>query len=200
MKQIALALLLGLSACAVSTGGPPALKQAQVSYIELVQMDGEFICGATKVAEHTVMTAAHCTTNLMFLVDGQLPQTILLDGHDHALIVVEKPLKGKAAKMSHRLPEIGNKLYLLGKPLGVGPLYREGAFMGTAVQPEGNITWWMTTLLVIGGDSGSGVYDAKGRLVTTVSIGLSGNQFGGGIGFMGFQPYKFTVDQWKEVK
>lgn len=197
MKVAGVALVLLLSSCAVTAGFPPALKQAQDSYVVIKSADGSHACGATKVADRTVLTAEHCL-DPGITIEGQVPVSVVLDGNDHALVVLASPIKGKAVKLSYRVLDYGEKLYLWGMPMGVGPLYREGIFAGTAVDPLER-RWLVSSIMVIGGDSGSGVFDEKSRLVGTVSISVNG-QPTPGIGWLGFRPYAFTAEQWKEAK
>lgn len=195
MKALALLpVLLALSGC--SNAGP--LQEARVSYVAIHGEGKGITCGSTKVGHRTVLTAEHCVHPDM-KVQGQVPELVLVDGADHALVILPQPIKGGSiAAMAHRLPEIGDKLYVWGMPLGKGPLWREGIVSGQ-FQTTGAV-WTIADIMVTGGDSGSGIYNEQGRLVATVSIQLNpGNPFGVW-GPVGWAPYKFTVEQWQAIR
>lgn len=191
--------LLALSACSVQAG---PLKEAQRSYLSITDVFGDFRCGATKIDDHTAVTAEHCVDDA-FLLQGQVPSDIIMDGNEHALVIVDKELPGKAAKLAHRYPTYGEEIFIWGKPMGFGPLWRHGDIAGYVTFPEDPSlahlgTFTIANLFVAPGDSGSGIYNADGKLVGTVSIGLM-------VMFrdwapVGYVPYKFTVEQWKQVK
>lgn len=193
-------VVLALSGCPVNAG---PLQKAQASYLSITNMAGGHSCGATKIGDRTAVTAEHCVDS-DFLLEGQKPEKVLLDGKEHALVVVPANLPGSKAKLAHRYPTIGDKLYVWGKPLGYGPLWREGIVAGYVVFPDdpflapyGKFT--ISTMLVAPGDSGSGTWNDKGELVGSVSIGLMAT-FLRDWSPMGYVPYAFTVEQWKQVR
>lgn len=200
MVAVGLSLVLALSGSSVNAG---PLKKAQASYLSITTLDGSHMCGATKIDDRTAMTAEHCTDTEM-LLEGQVPELIILDGKEHALVIVPKELPGKKAELSHRYPIIEDELYIWGKPLGFGPLWREGIVSGYVSFPNdpyiGHLgTFTIGTLLVAPGDSGSGIFNKDGKLVSSVSIGLMATQLRDWSP-VGYIPYAFTVEQWKEVK
>lgn len=190
-----LAVLLAVSG--VSVAGP--LKEAQASYLTITDIWGSFSCGATKVDERTAVTAEHCVDSA-FLLQGQVPEEVILDNHEHALVIVAKPLPGKAAKMAHRYPTIGEPIYIWGSPLGEGPLWREGYYQGK-IELEEMLpsTWRIGSIFVAPGDSGSGIFDKHGRLVGSVSIGFMATHLRDWSP-VGWHEYKFTAEQWREAK
>lgn len=191
-----LPLLVGLFVAPVQAG---PLKEAQQSYLEIHTLFGGFSCGATKIDDRTAVTAEHCVDGIFFL-DGQVPEKVVLDGHEHALVIVPKPLPGKAAKLAHRYPDIGEELFIWGKPLGEGPLWREGYYQGKIELEEMQpYEWRIGSMFVAPGDSGSGIFNKKGQLVGSVSIGFMATELRDWSP-VGWHEYKFTKEQWQEVK
>jgi len=198
VKLAALVLLVAfLPGCV--TAGP--LQRAQEAYVPITDTAGDFHCGSTAIGSRTVMTAEHCVSTDM-LVEGQVPERIELDGAEHALVVLPKPHGHKPAKLAHRVPFIGDVLWMVGRPADMGLIYRTGYYQGTIA--KGSLPgepWRIVSFLVAGGDSGSGIYNADGKLVGTVSIQvLPPDMFLPGWAPMGYTDYKFSIEQWKVVK
>lgn len=198
MKLVALVLSVALLPGCV-TAGP--LQRAQEAYLPITDMFGDFHCGSTAIGERTVVTAEHCLAPDM-LVEGQVPEQILLDGAEHAIVVLPKPHGHKPAKLAHRLPSIGDTLWMVGRPADLGLVYRTGYYQGVIDIPSlPGKPWRLVSFLVAGGDSGSGIYNADGKLIGTVSIQvLPPDMFMPGWAPLGYTDYKFTVEQWRVVK
>lgn len=193
LAALVVSLALSGSACA-----KPPLEAAMASRVQLISsVDGRVLCGGVAVGDHTILTAEHCIDGEPFTVEGQVTRGIVLDGRDHALIQVEKPLKARPAKLAP-LPKLLDKVVEVGMPRGYGPLAREGTYSGTVKAPDGS-AWHVFSIRVAPGDSGSGIYDSKGRIITLVSIGFMGNQMSPDAMAAG-QALGFTKEQWSKAE
>jgi len=190
---LALALVPGCS-----FAGP--LKGAIDSYLPITDTMGVFHCGATAVGKRTVVTAEHCVAPNM-LVEGQVPSQIEYDGAEHALILLPKPHGHKPAKLAHRLPQVGDTLWMVGRPADLGLIFRTGYYQGEISMPNlPSAPWRLVSFVVAGGDSGSGIYNSKNELIGTVSIQvLPPDMFIPGWAPLGYTDYKFTAEQWKLI-
>lgn len=88
MKTIAflLCFVLSMAGCASNP-----LASMRPSALHLSMDDGS--CSATAVGKHVLLTAAHCLAETKALaVDGAAVKVvrIVLDGRDHALVVVDR--------------------------------------------------------------------------------------------------------------
>lgn len=180
------------------------LQASRDSYVELHVEGHGFTCGATAVGRRTVVTAEHCVTEdgkfvAGLTVDGQPPVKIILDGQEHALILVAQDLHKRPVKLANKPVAIGDKLFVYGRPMDMGLLFREGIYSGNVLL-SGMLpnNWRVTSIMGAPGDSGSGIFDKDGRLVGSVSIGLNIAVFGPAWSPLGWHDYNFTAAQWKE--
>lgn len=184
MKLLLAALLL--AGCAAA----PEPARADVTY-RIEGLEGG-VCSATAVGPRTLLSASHCIKEgqPVLLINGTLYGILRIerDGHDHALIVVTKVFHQVATRGPE--PKVGDKVHWIGQPMGLENVYGEGLIVGHYEDRQlidGSI-WF--------GVSGSGLFNADGKLVGVVS-GILGQQ----IYKLGFAwPLAFTKEQWAEVK
>lgn len=202
MKAMLLGMaLLGLSACSVAQ---PAWKTADVSRVQLTDENHRSFCGGTAVGVHTVLTAGHCVlgSDLSLVgINGQKAslQVLAYDEADHVLLSTTLDLVPAAVGPA---PKFGDEVVLIGMPKGTGPFLRKGYYMG-AVQPGAVGPWPMFLdvydVMVDNGDSGSGVFDSKGRLVGVVSVVLQSPRTTSW-GPMGSWPLVFSKEELALIK
>lgn len=179
-----LILLLALVSCAAGGG-----QGWQNTTLYLQFENG--ICSGTAVAADVVLTATHCLKgDRLVAIDGREAYALRVehDGQDHTLVKVTARFKswatiGPALKVADRVRWIG-------APGGNPNVYREG-YVSRVTKDE---------ILVDGqlwkGDSGAGLFNARGELVGVISSMLSlGNTFV----MVGIQPLRFTAKQWKTM-
>lgn len=89
MRAFFLVLLLGLAGCAYNVYES---AHSTAHRLTLYFADQSGVCSSTAVGPHALLTAEHCIKNIQSVaVDGKLVaiHKILLDGNDHAVLLVE---------------------------------------------------------------------------------------------------------------
>lgn len=86
------------------------------------------------------------------------------DGSDLALILVMEKLEGKSTIKGRNVPLIAEKVYTCGQNLGRPYIYGEGVFSGVVRGED------VYQLPVMGGCSGSGIFNVKGELIGLVYL------------------------------
>ncbi len=130
---------------------------------------GDF-CSSTAVGPHTLLTAAHCIlgTGKVFVDDKDhvaAIKSIMYDEEDHVLLVTDMTF-ADYIKIEERAPVKGEKVSFWGWPgRSTDALYREGL----CIDQEGEL--YIFKIPSFPGDSGSGVIDAAGNIITVVSLG-----------------------------
>ena len=173
---------------------------------------GGGLCTAYAIGPHTLLTAEHCNdpyTNAVYIDASKkaihenkvasYSVSRQFDHEDHMLLNVAGayfpdyvPLDAPTA-----LPVQGERVYFWGNPGGVVDQYREVMVMGAVpfsknddpnIDVEGKIFYSLTGP-VIGGDSGSSLFNSKGQRVAIVTYGIDEGQM------IGAFPIKFTQIQ-----
>lgn len=199
MKAKPVVLSLAIAGLAVATCDAGPLQKARSTQVALSTVEQGNLCGGTAIGSHTILTAEHCVVFAEgeIFVDGQKAglKVIAKDGNDHVFLSTTLTLKN-IAKMGPP-PQPADRVYLWGRPHGVEKiLYREGYYAGDVIDPMGK-TWQVYDLEIINGDSGSGIFDSKGRLIATLSIILSQDARWRMAGTLGLQ---FTQEQMELIK
>lgn len=152
-------------------------------------------CSGTAVGRNIVLTAEHCWMGGRLLrINGQdaYAMKIVKDGKDHALVRVTMQFDkwatlGEAPKQAQRVRWWGN-------PASQPDLYREGYILRT----DADEVW--IDAHAFGGDSGSGLYDQRGRVVAVLS-GIKTWRTLTGLHFDVVIAYRlaFTREDWESV-
>ena len=166
---------------------------------------GHGLCTASAIGPHALITATHCDVGETSLVvdKGFITYTIIsriADGQDHTIFLVNGPAfkdtMGKFYTDVTPSDKMGDRVYFFGDGGGMfPPQYRVGYRMGSmtmttddvpAGMPVGEV--WIFDMNVVGGDSGSAMYDEHGKLLTLVTYGMGGH-------FCGAYPLHFSAAQ-----
>ena len=191
MKSIlaAIALACGLAGC-VHDGHKAAVK--------LTFDDGT--CSGTVIGSHSILSATHCFVGAKSMaVDGKPVQVLQLisDGNDHTIAVV-------GATYTHIAPfgpaaKVAAHVHIYGNPANFVDLYRNGRVYGNEVVDGRTVTLWGLRIWL--GDSGSGVFDNRGRLIGVISFMYTFADIGTPVTNMaGGFPLAFTPQQLAQVR
>jgi hypothetical protein len=225
MRKAVLAAMLLLSSISLFAQATPELKAEQHKATYTIIMIGKGRegggCSSVAIAEHVLLTAAHCDVDNGTLYIDQTwaeysghalnhPLRVsdkFYDHQDHMLLVVpDVSFKHFVTyDPDNYKPLIANdRYYFWGNPALIQDQYREGYVTGKInLPPEHNpkeeyidvsSPFFVLSGPVVGGDSGSGVFAANGRLAGVVSYGL----FDGA--FTGVYPLAFTAEQVAQAK
>lgn len=188
-------LLLGafLTFTAAAAGNPHSEKEA------LFLRFNAGSCTGTAIAPRTILTATHCFEggDTRVKVNGRLADIWkrIDDGHDHTIVEVSVVLP-EYAKIGPA-PQRGDDVYIYGNPGRLNDIFRHGYMSGYGVVDGERAqlfelpTWF--------GDSGSGIFNAKGEVVAVLTGGDKLEDQGYSIEFAYTYPLAFTAKQLREA-
>ena len=175
ISSIALVAVLAVASMGAATSNPDTrpsratLAKAHAATVRLEFPSGG-LCSGTVIGSRTVLTATHC-----FHGDTGAPtvsgKTVTVverrdDGADHTILFVAEILPQPPAKLATRKPESGDTVRLWGNPGGIRDVLRNGQVV--AFEDEGAIPFILFDLNSYKGDSGAGIFDDRGEVVTTL--------------------------------
>jgi hypothetical protein len=168
---------------------------------------GHALCTASALGAHALLTAGHCDVGETSLRvdDESVDRTIFArinDGEDHVIFLVGgdafRDTMAKFYSVAPVVNEPGDEVFLWGDGGGLfPPQYRQGRRMGTIIVPQKELeelivpdpSLLMFDISIIGGDSGSAIYDRKtGKIVTLVTYSMADH-------FCGAYKLDFTQEQ-----
>lgn len=133
-------------------------------------------CSGTAVSPHVILTAGHCVQNDNHIqIDFNVgPATIIAmtsDGHDHVLLLVDETFQ-YYSDIDQRLLVDGEHVHFWGAPGHNNSVYREGYYYGKEWEEESlkKKDADLFILSVFPGDSGSGIFDENGNIISVTSM------------------------------
>jgi hypothetical protein len=161
-------------------------------------------CSGTAVAEHAVMTATHCvdSTNIpIVIIDNNIRAFIdgrVDDGNDHTVILLRGITFKDYTQITITDLDIGQRIFFGGAAADYGSLlFREGRI--STFYTVDKMRGYLIQTITIGGDSGSGIFDDRGRLVSAVSLTDIRSDGTQSICFMGAFKLQFTPQQLRQI-
>jgi V8-like Glu-specific endopeptidase len=136
-------------------------------------------CSGTVVGPHAILTAQHCffDSNLIRLDAEKDPiriVSVLIDGSDHVIYIVDRTFKAWAS-INERALVPNEPVHIWGAPGHNTDVYRSGYFVGYStlkeVDPDLKVQFERFILPTFGGDSGAGLFDENGSVVAVISMG-----------------------------
>ena len=186
---------LALLAVMVTASCASALTGIQDVALRIVMENGG-VCSATAVGRNVLLTADHCLDGTRIIsINGREAYAlkIVRDGKDHALVRVTAKFS-RWARMG-AAPEQGDRVRWIGHPSGMDRIYREGYVVGD----DSGMT--MVDARAFGGDSGSGLFDDRGRLIGVLSgIRRWQTRQGFSMQMVAAYPMAFTADDWRAIR
>lgn len=184
-----------LAAVVITASCASALSGIRDTSLLLTMQRGH--CSGTAVGRNIVLSAEHCWSdgNRLVAINGQEAHAlkIIRDGQDHVLVRVTTKFT-RWSRMGPE-PEQGDRVRWIGNPSQLRQQYRVGYVTGTH---EGDT---LIDAPVYGGDSGSGLYDDRGRLVGVVSgMRRWSTRQGFDMQLMVSHPLEFSAEDWRAVR
>jgi len=183
--------LLSTSACAADAPVAPTKPHERMTAVRIVTAGGK--CSGTTIAPHVIISAAHCfrtATNLIMVNDkvGMISR-ILQDGNDHAIVVVSEDITFTTFAPIGPPVDEGDLIHYWGNPYLFDMMLRRGYVSGfSGVNTVFDVNGYQ-------GDSGAGIFNAKGQLIAILSY-LQGE---GPFVLIGSYPINFTSTQLASV-
>jgi hypothetical protein len=152
----------------------PAVKKIVDTTYRIEFSEGE--CSGTAVGRHALLTAEHCDPEAKateIVLEGKTVKVLgrLADGSDHLVLFLDKTFD-KFAVISLRHVEIGESVLFAGAPGDMPLLLRQGIVAGLCDTPDYGSCFELQSAIYFG-DSGAGIFDANGRVVSSVSMAKS---------------------------
>lgn len=154
-----LALLAGCGGCA------SVPKYDEISPLALTLIFERGLCSGTPIGPDSLLTAKHCGEGGRLVSVNGSPVKVIGYGDraDTATYRVEGVTFKRWGRMG-REPKPGDRIRFIGNPMGVKNVYREGYVV--LVTP----TQIAIDAIICKGDSGSALWDDKGRIVGIVNL------------------------------
>lgn len=190
MRLLAILLCTFMAACA-STGWV-----RDGAHQKTVRLDfAEGLCSGTIIGPRAILSATHCFTNTTKPAIWRQPIRILErmdDGNDHTIVIVDRTFDEWAVVNAKFHP--GEPVFMFGNPGGLSDQFRAGYVAGMA-DTRGKLSD-LFDLRIWKGDSGSGIFNARGELIAVVSFIDTLNDDDGQLTMAGSWPLAFTPAQW----
>lgn len=157
-----LPLLLLLGGCG-GCASVPSHNDLRATALRL-EFNDTGVCSGTAIGPDTLLSAKHCFTGQLKTINGQ--RVSVVESHTESrdrIVVKVAGIRFKAWAKRGPIPRQGDKLRFWGNPEGGEDLYRE------AIVSRAWTDGLVLQTIVCGGDSGSGLFDAQGRVVGIVS-------------------------------
>lgn len=153
-----LLLLGGCNGCA----SIPSHNDLRATALRLEFAKG--LCSGTAIGPDLILSAKHCFTGPLRTINGQRASVVESHAESRDRIVVKVAgIRFKSWAKRGPAPKQGDRLRFFGNPEGAPDLYRE------AIVSRAWTDGLVLQTIVCGGDSGSGLFDAQGRVVGIVS-------------------------------
>jgi V8-like Glu-specific endopeptidase len=142
-------------------------------HIHFQSLSDEATCSADAVGPHTLLTAAHCIigTGKLMVDDAKHIANIerpIYDERDHVLLITDMTFTSYL-HIDEKTPVAGEPVSFWGWPgHSKEPLLRQGVCVGPNEDDENAYDFKMPGYP---GDSGSGIVDAAGDIITVISLG-----------------------------
>jgi hypothetical protein len=182
LLALVLALSLGVPAFCLPKSVIKSTHRIEVSSVTTNDDEQvDFICSATAIGKHALLTATHCDLGTDTLKVDDTDTRILdriADDRDHTIFIVAMRFKDVASFASTPL-ELGDEVWIRGNPIGLNQMVRYGHYAGSQMiegDPEArliamfDINGWQ-------GDSGAAVFNKHGEIVAVVNTGFSEGPF-----------------------
>lgn len=204
-------VVLILFACALlflATPAKAAVPYDRIKDVAFRYETGIFNCSATAVREHTMLTADHCiVAGIVSINIGDKVVAVkkaISDGDDHVLLVLDYTFsKWAYIRRSPLVP--GEEIFMLGNPGDFQSIFRRGYYAGEAIvdltDPNfpgkylNNHRVLLSDMNSTSGDSGAGIFDERGLLVSAHSGYVPMRSM-----ILAYHmPLQFTAAQYKEA-
>jgi len=183
--------LAALSACAANVVQTAHLTTHSTSSTTKFGTDS---CSATAIGPHALLTASHCEapTSVITVDDTEFTiMSIVRDGADHTIYTLSGDAFKDYATISTDELAVSDDVFIFGNPGDMEDILRKGyvCAVGSAS--------YLIDLNGFYGDSGSGLFNTKGKIVGVLSALRQPMQGNVGIKLMIAYKLAFTVEQIK---
>jgi len=192
--------LFSLAIFGDSPGDSPEVIISTSHTIVFKEKDGEAMCTAVSIAPRAYLTAAHCVGSNIAEIDGTtvIVVKVIKDRFDHAILLVRGKPTPSLAKFSAVVARPGDDVYVVGNPEGFHNFVRKGVVAGyesKQIETGEHLVMFFDINGTVG-DSGAGVFNLRGDLITVLSAVWIQDNFS----LMIALPLHFTPEQIKEAR
>lgn len=128
---------------------------------------------AFAIGEHFLLTAGHVCAHENLYIDDELVTVVKVDEDKDLCLLYSETTHEHYLKLASFAPNRGDRLYMLGYPLGLGPIPVDGRAVKYSML-NGQLRY-MFSMPAVGGNSGSPVLDSRGFVVSVLVAAVPRN-------------------------